>query len=77
MFKVVNQRSVSGMYASDLLLMTVHNPCLHDRARCAGVSIKTLELYASVFVFRLCSILFYDGYLPFDRCEVSCLRVFL
>lgn len=28
---------------------------------------KTLQLYAGVFFFRCCSILVYDGYLPFDR----------
>lgn len=33
---------------------------------CAGVSLKTLELYAIVFLARLSSILFYDGYLPYD-----------
>ncbi|CAK9010762.1 ER lumen protein-retaining receptor [Durusdinium trenchii] len=33
---------------------------------CNGVSLKTLELYAIVFAARLCSILFYEGYLPFD-----------
>ncbi len=33
----------------------------------AGVSLKTLQLYAMVFFFRLVSILVYDGYLPFDR----------
>mmetsp|Transcript_40441 Transcript_40441/g.65177 ORF Transcript_40441/g.65177 Transcript_40441/m.65177 type:complete len:298 (-) Transcript_40441:564-1457(-) len=33
---------------------------------CAGVSLKTLELYALVFCARLCSILFYEGYLPYD-----------
>lgn len=32
-----------------------------------GVSVKTLQLYAGVFFFRCCSILVYDGYLPFDR----------
>lgn len=34
---------------------------------CAGVSLKTLQLYSTVFFFRLCSILVYEGYLPFDR----------
>lgn len=33
----------------------------------AGISVKTLELYAMVFFFRLCSILVYEGYLPFDK----------
>mmetsp|Transcript_18391 Transcript_18391/g.22358 ORF Transcript_18391/g.22358 Transcript_18391/m.22358 type:complete len:295 (+) Transcript_18391:162-1046(+) len=31
-----------------------------------GISLKTLELYSLVFVARLCSILFYQGYLPYD-----------
>lgn len=33
----------------------------------SGLSLKTLELYVGVFVFRLCSILFYEGYLPYDK----------
>jgi hypothetical protein len=32
-----------------------------------GVSAKTLQLYCLTFFFRLCSILFYEGYLPFDK----------
>jgi hypothetical protein len=32
-----------------------------------GVSIKTLELYVLVFVFRLASILRHQGYLPYDK----------
>jgi len=32
-----------------------------------GISLKSLQLYALVFFFRLCSILVYEGYLPFDR----------
>ena len=32
----------------------------------AGISLKTLVLYAFVFALRLCSILVYEGYLPFD-----------
>ncbi|CAK4423829.1 unnamed protein product [Aphanomyces euteiches] len=33
----------------------------------AGLSLKTLQLYAFVFFFRLCSITRYQGYLPYDR----------
>jgi hypothetical protein len=32
-----------------------------------GVSLKMLELYTIVFICRLSSILFYEGYLPFDK----------
>jgi len=32
----------------------------------AGLSLKTIELYSLVFFFRLCSILRFEGYLPFD-----------
>lgn len=32
-----------------------------------GVSLKTLELYALVFFFRLLSIMRHQGYLPFDK----------
>lgn len=33
----------------------------------SGVSVKTLELYGFVFIFRLLSILRHQGYLPFDK----------
>lgn len=39
----------------------------HATVPCAGLSLKTLQAYACVFAFRLCSILFYEGYLPFDK----------
>jgi len=32
----------------------------------AGLSSKTLEMYVLVFIFRLASTLFFDGYLPLD-----------
>lgn len=34
---------------------------------CTGVSIKTLQVYAVVFFFRLCSIARHEGYLPYDK----------
>lgn len=33
----------------------------------AGISLKTLQAFAIVYAARLSSILFYEGYLPFDR----------
>lgn len=33
---------------------------------CTGISLKTLECYAVVFFCRLMSIMFYEGYLPYD-----------
>ncbi|KAF0706337.1 hypothetical protein AaE_014166 [Aphanomyces astaci] len=33
----------------------------------SGLSLKTLQLYGFVFLFRLCSITRYQGYLPYDR----------
>lgn len=33
----------------------------------AGLSNKTLQAYAAVFILRLCSILVYEGYLPYDK----------
>lgn len=33
----------------------------------SGISIKTLQLYGLVFLFRLLSILRHQGYLPFDK----------
>jgi len=38
----------------------------HSEQSCAGVSLKTLENYALVFLARLSSIMFYEGYLPYD-----------
>jgi hypothetical protein len=35
--------------------------------RATGVSIKTLQLYALVFFFRLTSIIRHEGYLPYDK----------
>jgi len=35
--------------------------------RSTGVSIKTLQLYTLVFLFRLASILRHEGYLPYDK----------
>ena len=32
-----------------------------------GVSVKTLEMYAMVFIVRLASILRHQGYLPYDK----------
>jgi len=40
---------------------------VYTQKSAAGVSLKTLVLYAIVFFFRLCSILIYEGYLPFDK----------
>lgn len=34
---------------------------------CAGISLKSLQLYSVVFFFRLLSIIWHEGYLPFDR----------
>lgn len=33
---------------------------------CSGVSLKSLQLYALVYFSRTCSIMFQDGYLPYD-----------
>ena len=35
--------------------------------RATGVSIKTLQLYSLVFLFRLTSIVRHEGYLPYDK----------
>ena len=32
-----------------------------------GISIKTLQLYTTVFFFRLISIMMHEGYLPYDK----------
>jgi hypothetical protein len=36
-----------------------------------GVSLKSLELYALVFFFRLLSIMRHQGYLPFDKYGIA------
>jgi len=49
----------------------------------AGISSKTLEMYVLVLIFRLCSTLFKNGYLPVDKsgdfvyqvCDVASLLV--
>ena len=33
----------------------------------SGISVKTLQLYALVFAFRLLSIMRHQGYLPYDK----------
>lgn len=33
----------------------------------SSISVKMLQCYSLVFAARLCSILFYEGYLPYDR----------
>lgn len=40
---------------------------VHTQRSNSGLSLKTLQAYSVVFVARLCSILFYEGYLPFDK----------
>lgn len=40
---------------------------MRDQKNASGVSLKTLEVYVLVFIFRLCSVLFFEGYLPFDK----------
>lgn len=40
---------------------------IFSSGRATGVSVKTLQLYAIVFVCRLVSILQHQGYLPYDK----------
>jgi hypothetical protein len=53
---------ICRMFAFLILLFRIYT-----QKTASGVSLKTLEMYAGVFFFRLCSILFYEGYLPFDK----------
>lgn len=39
---------------------------MQSERNASGVSLKTLEVYVLVFLGRLCSIMFYEGYLPYD-----------
>eukprot|EP00931_Biecheleriopsis_adriatica_P079296 TRINITY_DN526_c0_g1_i1.p1 TRINITY_DN526_c0_g1~~TRINITY_DN526_c0_g1_i1.p1 ORF type:complete len:283 (+),score=69.39 TRINITY_DN526_c0_g1_i1:67-915(+) len=34
---------------------------------CKGVSLKMMECYLAIFFFRLCAIIPFEGYLPFDK----------
>eukprot|EP01138_Halocafeteria_seosinensis_P012277 gb/GECG01012546.1/.p1 GENE.gb/GECG01012546.1/~~gb/GECG01012546.1/.p1 ORF type:complete len:296 (+),score=22.66 gb/GECG01012546.1/:1-888(+) len=38
-----------------------------SRRKATGISLKMLQAYACVFGGRLCSILIFEGYLPYDR----------
>lgn len=51
------------MFALILINIKIYTHPMHSN----GVSAKTMQLYVLVFFFRLCSILFYEGYLPFDK----------
>jgi hypothetical protein len=53
------------MFAMTALALLVAKVIINKNV--AGLSLKTLEAYAIVYVARLCSILVYEGYLPFDR----------
>lgn len=54
--------SICGMFGQVIIAFKM----LSQRSA-HGVSVKTMQLYAAVHFFRCCSILIYDGYLPFDR----------
>lgn len=54
--------SIFRMCAFVLLLIKVRST-----KSAAGVSLKTLQVYAAVFTCRLMSIIPFDGYLPFDK----------
>ena len=43
------------------------NHKMYSSRSAKGVSLKSLELYALVFFFRLLSIMRHQGYLPFDK----------
>eukprot|EP00924_Labyrinthula_sp_SR-Ha-C_P002631 maker-scaffold_13-snap-gene-2.1-mRNA-1 protein AED:0.01 eAED:0.01 QI:60/1/1/1/1/1/2/434/292 len=53
--------SIVLMFGLSLLLVKLNLTKSH-----VGISLKTVALYALVFMCRLTSILFYEGYLPFD-----------
>jgi|EP00945_MAST-04E_sp_MAST-4E-sp1_P005955 hypothetical protein len=40
---------------------------INTKKTVAGVSLKFLQCYMFTFIFRLSSILFYEGYLPYDK----------
>jgi len=52
---------ITRLFGFSMLLLHV----LKDK-NCSGMSLKTMQMYVVVFFSRLCSILFYEGYLPYD-----------
>jgi hypothetical protein len=54
----------AGVQALGLLLLVYK---VHTTKTVAGLSARSLEMYAAFFVFRLSSTLFKNGYIPVDR----------
>lgn len=54
--------SFIGMFSFLMVIFTI------ERSRtCAGVSLKMFECYVVLLFARLCSIILFEGYLPYDR----------
>lgn len=57
--------TVSSLISTFSFLMVLYK--LEINKSCAGVSLKMFELYVLLIFSRLCSIVPYEGYLPYDR----------
>eukprot|EP00920_Eleutheroschizon_duboscqi_P031345 GHVT01075737.1.p1 GENE.GHVT01075737.1~~GHVT01075737.1.p1 ORF type:complete len:204 (-),score=26.29 GHVT01075737.1:352-963(-) len=54
--------SLIGMFSFAMVAFKIESG-----ASCAGVSLKMIECYVLLILARLCSIIPYEGYLPYDR----------
>jgi len=58
--------TLGGIVRMFALIMLLTKIMIHPK-HAEGISGKTMQLYVLTFIFRLSSILFYEGYLPFDK----------
>jgi hypothetical protein len=54
--------SLVSMFSFLMVAMKIQNA-----SSCKGVSLKMMECYLVIFFFRLCAIVPFEGYLPFDK----------
>ncbi|XP_026193720.1 ER lumen protein-retaining receptor [Cyclospora cayetanensis] len=57
--------TVSSLISTFSFLMVLYK--IEQTKSCSGVSLKMFECYAVLIFSRLCSIIPYEGYLPYDR----------
>jgi ER lumen protein retaining receptor len=54
--------SIAASFAFVMLFLKMMN-----QGNCAGISLKSMQMYTIVFFFRFISIFRHEGYLPFDK----------
>lgn len=57
--------TMSSLISTFSFLMVLYK--IESTRSCAGVSLKMMECYVGLIFFRLCSIIPFEGYLPYDR----------